>query len=238
MSQAINGVNTLYTRWQELLQTANTATDEEFVWTANELKNGVRSIEFDLQDLDETVAIVEANPQKFKLAPGEVASRKKFISDTRKLLGEIKQALLSTKAQAKLEADKRDNLIKQGAKPKAYNKFAKLEDALNKDNQNFLEEQQQQQQLIMKDQDHDVENLSKTVGTLREVSIVVGDEIDNQGRMLDELNTEVDSTSARMRSAISQTGKLLNDTADKRPWLIIGVLGVILIVLMVVVFNV
>lgn len=41
-----------------------------------------------------------------------------------------------------------------------------------------------------------------------------------------------------MRSAISQTGKLLNDTADKRPWLIIGVLAVILIVLIVVVFNV
>jgi hypothetical protein len=122
-----------------------------------------------LQDLDETVAIVEANPKKFNLAPGEVASRKKFISDTRKFLGEVKQALLSTKAQAKIDTDKRDNLIKQGAKPKAYNKFAKLEDALSKDNQNFLDDQQQQQELIMRDQDQDLTGLSRTVGTLREI---------------------------------------------------------------------
>ena len=40
-------------------------------------------------------------PTNFRLAPGEVASRKKFISDTRKFLGEIKQALLSTKASGR-----------------------------------------------------------------------------------------------------------------------------------------
>lgn len=238
MSQAISGVQTLYTRWQELLSTANTATDEEFAWTANELKSGVRSIEWDLQDLDETVAIVEANPKKFNLAQGEVASRKKFISDTRKFLGEIKQALLSTKAQAKIDTDKRDNLIKQGAKPKAYNKFAKIEDALSKDNQNFLDDQQQQQELIMRDQDQDLTGLSRTVGTLREISTTMGDEIEVQGKMLDEFSNEVDTTSGKMRHAISSAGKLLNDTADKRPWLIIGVLAVVLIILIVVVFNV
>jgi t-SNARE complex subunit (syntaxin) len=237
VSQAINGVNTLYKRWQELLQTSNTATDEEFAWTANELKNGVRSIEFDLQDLDETVAIVEANPQKFKLAPGEVASRKKFISDTRKLLGEIKQALLSSKAQAKIETDKRESLTKN-AKPQAYNKFSKLEDAMRADNQSFLEQAQQQQQEVMNEQDQDLSKIGSSVVKLKEIGNVMGDELDTQSKMLDELDGEVDSTSAKMRKAISQTGKLLTDTADKKPWLVIGVLAVVLLVLIVVVFMV
>ena len=101
-------MSNLYGRWQELLRTTNTAKDEEFQWTTNELKSGVRSIEWDLQDLDETVSIVEANPSKFNLEPSELASRKKFISDTRNFLGEVKQALVSTKAQAKLDADQRN----------------------------------------------------------------------------------------------------------------------------------
>ena len=108
VQQAATGVSTLFTRWKELLQSANTATDEEFRWTTNELKTGVRSIEWDLQDLDETIIIVEANPKKFDLSPDELASRKKFIAGTRAKMSEIKQALNSSDAQVKQDADQRN----------------------------------------------------------------------------------------------------------------------------------
>jgi syntaxin 6 len=67
----------------------------------------VRSIEWDLQDLDETVGIVEANPKKFDLSTEEVASRKAFITQTRATMSEIKSALTSTDAQTKQDADQR-----------------------------------------------------------------------------------------------------------------------------------
>ena len=47
----------LYDRWKELLHTANTQ-DEEFQWTNKELQEVIKNIEWDLQDLDETIHIL------------------------------------------------------------------------------------------------------------------------------------------------------------------------------------
>jgi hypothetical protein len=117
VQQAVNGVTQLYGRWQSLLKTSDTASDEEFIWTTNEIKSGVRSIEWDLQDLEETVAIVESNPAKFTLPADELQARKRFISRTKATMSEMKQALVSTDAQRKQAADQRkvhmyiDNII-------------------------------------------------------------------------------------------------------------------------------
>eukprot|EP01108_Squamamoeba_japonica_P002477 TRINITY_DN218_c0_g1_i1.p1 TRINITY_DN218_c0_g1~~TRINITY_DN218_c0_g1_i1.p1 ORF type:complete len:251 (+),score=122.67 TRINITY_DN218_c0_g1_i1:95-847(+) len=235
---AINGVTSLYGRWKDLLRKVDTAKDEEFAWTTNELKSGVRAIEWDLQDLDETVSIVEANPSKFKLDDAEVASRKQFISRSRTLLGEIKQALVSNTAVAKQDADARKQLMSNAPKAKAYDKFAKLESAIDRDNNNFLDEQQQQQQLIMQDQDADLSQLQQSVGNLTEIGYTLNVELDNQNRLLDEFGNEVNDTSARMRIAVKKVNKLLVDTADKKPWLVIGCLMVILLALIVVAFEV
>ena len=75
----------LFERWQAQAQAglnSPLAADEED-WTATELRNALRSIEWDLEDLDDTVQIVERNPAKFRIDPAELGVRKKFIASTR-----------------------------------------------------------------------------------------------------------------------------------------------------------
>ena len=48
----------LYTRWCELLEDSNNVSKEEYEWTTNELRNSLRSIEWDLEDLEETINIL------------------------------------------------------------------------------------------------------------------------------------------------------------------------------------
>lgn len=54
----MNTAQGLYQRWTELLQDPGSATKEEIDWTTNELRNSLRSIEWDLEDLDETINIL------------------------------------------------------------------------------------------------------------------------------------------------------------------------------------
>lgn len=109
----MNNAQGLHQRWMELLQDAGGASKEEVDWTTNELRNSLRSIEWDLEDLDETInilsvlmcenqyldfvyvvfdirvaltwdaSIVESNPKKFNLDAMELAKRKAFITSTR-----------------------------------------------------------------------------------------------------------------------------------------------------------
>lgn len=58
VQKAVNTAQGLFQRWTELLQGPSAATREEIDWTTNELRNNLRSIEWDLEDLDETINIL------------------------------------------------------------------------------------------------------------------------------------------------------------------------------------
>lgn len=54
----MNAAQSLHRRWSELLLEGGGASKEEVDWTTNELRNSLRSIEWDLEDLDETINIL------------------------------------------------------------------------------------------------------------------------------------------------------------------------------------
>ncbi|KAB1260082.1 Syntaxin-10 [Camelus dromedarius] len=58
VQKAVNTARGLYQRWCELLQEGAAVGREELDWTTNELRNGLRSIEWDLEDLEETIDIL------------------------------------------------------------------------------------------------------------------------------------------------------------------------------------
>ena len=58
VQKAVNAAQSLHHRWSELLQEGGGASKEEMDWTTNELRNSLRSIEWDLENLDETINIL------------------------------------------------------------------------------------------------------------------------------------------------------------------------------------
>ena len=44
------------------------------------LRNSLRSIKWDLEDLDDTIQIVEKNPAKFRIDVNDLTARKKFVT--------------------------------------------------------------------------------------------------------------------------------------------------------------
>lgn len=53
--KALNKARDLYQRWTELTLDPSSTTKEELDWMTTELRNGLRSIEWDLEDLEETI---------------------------------------------------------------------------------------------------------------------------------------------------------------------------------------
>uniref|UniRef100_A0A670YRD0 Syntaxin 6/10/61 N-terminal domain-containing protein n=1 Tax=Pseudonaja textilis TaxID=8673 RepID=A0A670YRD0_PSETE len=58
VQKAVNTAQGLYQRWGQLLQETQIVNKEELNWTTNELRNTLRSIEWDLEDLEETIYIL------------------------------------------------------------------------------------------------------------------------------------------------------------------------------------
>ena len=60
VQKALQTARNLYSRWCELAEQPGSVSKEEYDWTTNELRNSLRSIEWDLEDLEETVDILSS----------------------------------------------------------------------------------------------------------------------------------------------------------------------------------
>ncbi|KFM60519.1 Syntaxin-6, partial [Stegodyphus mimosarum] len=166
--EAVNKTKDLYQRWCEL-KDLNLISKEEIEWTTNELRNSFRSIEWDLEDLEETVCIVEKNPKKFKIDCSEITTRKAFIDKTKEEVQLMKDKMFETK----------EKKVRQGLLGTGYAKYTRLENEVESPTQsNFIEDTQQAQQLIIDSQEEQIERVGATVGTLKSMSRQIGNELD------------------------------------------------------------
>ncbi|XP_072367831.1 syntaxin-6 isoform X2 [Scyliorhinus torazame] len=183
VQKAVNTSQGLYQRWTELLAEPSSASKEECDWTTNELRNSLRSIEWDLEDLDETISIVETNPRKFNLDPAELSKRKAFITSTKQTVKEMKDHMSSSSVQALAEQKNRQTLLStkgsQGLNSTS-DKYNRLDQELQAVNSHFIEDQHAQQQLITEQQDDQLELVSGSIGVLKNMTQKIGNELDEQ----------------------------------------------------------
>lgn len=237
VQKAVNAAQSLHHRWSELLQDGVGASKEEMDWTTNELRNSLRSIEWDLEDLDETISIVESNPKKFNLDTGELSKRKAFITSTRQTVKEMKEQLSSPAAAS---VDRTKTQAESGARGPMWlpgpDKYIRLDQQLQNANAQFIEGQQVQQQLISEQQDEQLELVSGTIGVLKNMSERIGMELDEQSVMLDDFGHEMDNTQSRLDNVMKKLAKVSHMTSDRRQWCAIGVLLAILFVVLLLFF--
>ncbi|XP_066548704.1 syntaxin-6 isoform X1 [Amia ocellicauda] len=241
VQKAVNTAQGLYQRWSELLQDPSGATKEEVDWTTNELRNSLRSIEWDLEDLDETISIVESNPRKFNLDTVELTKRKAFITSTRQIVKEMKDHMSSPMAQAMSERKNRQallggNMTQAPGWQAGGNKYTRLDRELQSANSQFIDDQQAQQQLIAEQQDDQLELVSGSIGVLKNMSQRIGQELEEQAVMLDDFTHDMDNTQSRLDNVMKKLAKVSHMTSDRRQWCAIGILLAILFVVLILFF--
>ncbi|KAL8579000.1 hypothetical protein ACOMHN_001962 [Nucella lapillus] len=109
VQQALMMARSLYSRWRDIEDKLSLVSPEEREYTTNELRNSLRSIDWDLEDLEETVekvkmavesgvgvsgcGIVENNPKKFKIDEFELNERRNFIERTRAAVHDLRRQM-------------------------------------------------------------------------------------------------------------------------------------------------
>ncbi|XP_028267718.1 syntaxin-10 isoform X1 [Parambassis ranga] len=232
VQKALSRARGLFDRWEELLQDGTQVSRDELDWSANELRNCLRAIDWDLEDLSETISIVESNPGKFRLGDNELQERRDFVERTRKSVQEMKDHLSSPSAVAQAEKKNKQALLASTAQDRSTGLEAHLVSA----NSRFIQEQQEQQQLIMQEQDEQLELVSGSIRVLKDMSGRIGDELDEQAVMLADFGDEMDQTSSRMDSVLKKLEKVSHMTSSRRQWCAIGVLVTIMIVVLILFF--
>ncbi|KYQ50189.1 Gamma-soluble NSF attachment protein [Trachymyrmex zeteki] len=234
--KALNKNRGLYGRWSELQNvaivsptgiplsgsaTAISRTDE-LDWTTTELRKALRSIEWDLDDLEDTifyivlnacVRIVEKNPTKFKIDNKELTVQRSFIEQAREEVKIMKDKLNLSRSRDRDSTARQPLLDNSPARVPANHgttKYSKLENEIDSPNRQFLSDTMQQQNSMIRQQDEQLDMIGETVGTLKTVSRQINSELDEQAVMLDEFGNELETTDSKLDATMKKMAKVLH----------------------------
>lgn len=248
--KALNKTRGLYQRWGELQEDGATpvvtTSREELEWTNTELRNALRSIEWDLEDLEETIGIVEKNPRKFKIDGSELAARRTFIEQTKEEVKSMKERLNLTKKDRDVTArqvpdstvpiDDNSPLKMPQVVTHGPTRYSRLVNEADSPNNEFIERTLVQQQMIMTHQDDQLDQIASSMGTLKTMSRQIGQEVDEQAVMLDDFGHEMETTQSKMENTLSKMAKVMHLSSDRRQWAAIGALSGVLAVVVILFF--
>lgn len=221
-------VKVRHERFQDLVKTVDTSSNVEFKELRKGLVKDIRSVDKKVKGLKDAVDMVDKNRSKFPhIKDAELASRKRFVDDTTALLADVKSNMESPSVRRKMEDD--ENRARRESLEGASNALSGSA-ALERENDRFIKDQHQQAKTIMKEQDIQLGHLDSAVDRLHQIGRDVKQELDDQNRMLDALDSDLDAAGNKMNVVQASLSKLLN-TKDGCQIYLIVVLTLILIIL-------
>lgn len=102
---------------------------------------------------------------------------------------------------------------------------------MTKNNEEF-----EKQELIMKEQDDVLDDISDELKTIKHIAISIGDEMDEHNVLLDDLKDNIDNTNSRVNAANKKID-LISKISENKYSCIIICLIIILIIMSIIYFS-
>jgi len=202
-----------------------------------ELQGGCDSLFWQLDELDEAIKMASKDYTRFHIEEKEIQSRKTWIKSCRKQIEDV-QDQLTTENSIPTNAQTADSApVRDSARARPSSTQAKLQRAHEEDNQNFIGDQSQEQEMLMRRQDEQLDDLSHSVSRIGLVSLNIGQELDEQGNMLEDLEEDLDGVKARLGAMTRKLQNVIKKSGFKGQLIMIVVLLVLLVVLIMIAFS-
>lgn len=169
-----------------------------------DLEATLHELQTDLSDMHESVKAVEADPYAYGLEVEEVSRRRRFV---RELEGEVEDMMEELKKTAQAVSNAPVHREDSGG-------------SSFEDEQAAREWEQQQQQQIMAEQDEALEDVSRTIGNIRQHAHEMGRELEEQSeyatcyrtlrrpltarRMLNAVGRDVDRVEDKLKNGMKK----------------------------------
>jgi syntaxin 6 len=208
---------------------------EELMWARNELKATLASLEADLEDLDESVKIVESTDSRlFGLDDAEVLKRRRYVGHVQTEIRNMRSLVSDTPPpQFVLEHLPSGSGTHVPMTPRA-GPGSPFSARYGEDHQAAWAKQEQQ--MMVRQQDDAMDSISGTLHTISQQASLMGNEIEEHNEMLDDLEQNVDRSEDKMSSAMRRLRKFLRDSEDsKSNWCIMILVFVLMVLLLAVI---
>ena len=227
----------LFSSYLRIRTLSTSATSPELQQSRADLKSNLQTLTADLADLLESVSAVESDPYRFGLDVAEVQRRRQFVKD----VGDEVEGMRHELEGVTHDTHVAGNAAGAGGGGKNTGRLpnpAAFEDDLRSptsDDDPYGEFEAQQQQTMMAEQDEQLDGVFQSVGVLRGQAVDMGRELEEQGQMLDDVDTLADRVGGKLTVGVKRVGEVIRRNEDSVSSCCIAVLIVVLIILLILV---
>ncbi|THV64721.1 hypothetical protein D6D19_02555 [Aureobasidium pullulans] len=224
----LNTTRPLFNSYIRIRSSASSATSPELVESRAELESTLTDLSADLRDLIDSVKAVEHDPYRYGLEIDEVERRRTLVEDVGKEVEDMHAELEKTVEQAQIHGKGKGK--EALPHPSAFD--SEDEDGRDGDG-DYAQFEQQRQEQIMQEQDEALDDVFKTVGTLRQQADTMGRELEEQADLLDDVDDIADRVGGKLQNGIKKIGWVIRKNEDTYSSCCIAVLIVVLIILLI-----
>ncbi|KAK4490640.1 hypothetical protein RD792_001328 [Penstemon davidsonii] len=210
--------------------------DGEQLRLTKELLAGCDSIEWQVDELDKTISVAAKDPSWYGIDVMELDKRRIWTSNARSQVRKVKKSIVngeeSNGTSTSNVNEMRRELMRlpnphQADKPNRY---------AAQDNDNFISSESDRQQLLIRQQDEELDEISASVERIGGVGLTIHEEFLAQEKIIDELGMEMDSTSNRLDFVQKKVAMVMKKAGAKGQFMMILFLLALFFILFVLVF--
>eukprot|EP00217_Crustomastix_stigmatica_P010948 CAMPEP_0183796840 /NCGR_PEP_ID=MMETSP0803_2-20130417/13128_1 /TAXON_ID=195967 /ORGANISM="Crustomastix stigmata, Strain CCMP3273" /LENGTH=267 /DNA_ID=CAMNT_0026041499 /DNA_START=16 /DNA_END=815 /DNA_ORIENTATION=+ len=212
IQESANSLQVTYTRWDRL-----PPGNAERIAMVQELMSESESIMWQLEELERAITAAERDYNRFHIEPAELKRRRQWTSSTRDQTQQVMRAVQNAREEEErlAAAHAREEKARLGTSRARGGAEAALDNIYRHENDELIDNARTQQQQLFRQQDDDLDELSEGVRRLGQVGLTIGEELEEQGRMLDELDAEVDGGGEQAQGGAAQDEGGLQEERDE-----------------------
>ncbi|XP_039116508.1 syntaxin-61-like [Dioscorea cayenensis subsp. rotundata] len=231
IQESIDKLQATFHQWGET--PSNTG---EWVHLSKELVTSCESIEWQVDELDKTVAVAARDPAWYGLDVQELDKRKRWTKTAHTQVDTIRKTL---------EAGREKSSVIGSSYNGGRRELMRLpNDSASQtgtshpyhDNEEFITSESDRQMLLIKQQDEELDELSASVQRIGGVGLTIHEELIGQEKILDELSLEMETASNRLDFVQKRVAMVMKKAGAKGQFMMIAFLLVLFIILFVLVF--
>ncbi|XP_059655376.1 syntaxin-61 [Cornus florida] len=231
IQESIDKLQSAFHQWER-----NPSDSGEQHHLTKELLASCESIEWQVDELDKTIAVAAKDPAWYGINEIELDKRKRWTSIARTQVGNVKKAVVTGKELNGTSTSNMNGMRRELMRMPNSHQSDRSNQYIAQDNDDFISSESDRQLLLIKQQDEELDELSASVERIGGVGLTIHEELLAQEKIIDDLGSEMDSTSNRLDFVQKKVAMVMKKAGAKGQIMMLLFLVVLFIVLFVLVF--
>lgn len=234
IQDSIDKLQSTFHQWERI-----PANSQEQQQLTKELLVSCESIEWQVDELDKTIAVAARDPAFYGINEPELDKRRRWTSSARVQVGNVKKTIamgkdlvLDITSTSNANAMRRELMRLPNSNQTHHQSY--YNGTLHNDD--LISSESDRQMLLIKQQDEELDELSASVERIGGVGLTIHEELTAQEKIIEDLGMEMESTSNRLDFVQKKVAMVMKKAGAKGQFMMIIFLLVLFIILFVLVF--